>query len=113
MSATSLVKESLAVCQTYLGVEIRANLLRLTRYQAVIEVYNPALILRTSEVLNDFKIVLHDRTIYSGRAVVSSTVNAGTMIVCEVKLDESGFCVASLSPLESDGSAHGFDEFLQ
>jgi extracellular factor (EF) 3-hydroxypalmitic acid methyl ester biosynthesis protein len=113
MSATSLVKESLAVCQTCLGVEIRASLLRLTRYQAVIEVYNPALILRTSEVLNDFKIVLHDRTIYSGRAVVSSTVNAGTMIVCEVKLDESGFCVASLSPLESNGTPHGFDDFLR
>jgi len=40
-------------------------------------------VLRTSEVITDFKIVVRDRSIYSGRAVVRSFVNAGLTVVCE------------------------------
>ena len=82
------IKESLVVGQNSQGMEIRASPLRLTRYVAVFEIYNPALILRASEVLNDFKIVLRDRVIYSGQAVVRSLVDTGLVIVCEATLNE-------------------------
>ena len=108
------VKDSLVICQNSQGVEIRATLLRLTRYLAVFEVYNPSLVLQASEVLAGFKIIIHERTIYAGRAVVTTLVNAGTMLVCEAKLDESGFLLASFSPGMDSASLHeGFEDFLR
>ena len=101
------------ICQSSHGIEIRANLLRLTRYLAAFEIYNPAIVLRSSEVLSDFRVVLNDRTIYSGRAVVSSLVNAGSALVCEARLDEASFNVASFSPAETDARVRsGFGDFL-
>jgi extracellular factor (EF) 3-hydroxypalmitic acid methyl ester biosynthesis protein len=107
------LKVSLVVCRSSQGLELRGSLLRLTRYQAAFEVYNPAAVLRLSEVLSDFKIIINDRTIYSGRAVLGGLINAGTVMVCEVKLDEEGFCIASFLP--AHGATHlreGFGEFL-
>src|SRR5205823_154062 len=95
------------------GVEVRASLLKLSRYQAVFEIYSPGLVLSTSEVLSDFKIIINDQTIYSGRVVVSSIVNTGTLLVCEAKLEESGFLVASFAPGETaTWTQKGFDQFL-
>ena len=68
------VKDNLVLCQSSQAVEIRASLLRVTRYVAAFEVYNPSLVLQVSEVLGDFKIILQERTIYSGRAVVTTLV---------------------------------------
>lgn len=99
------------LAQTSQGAEIRAKLVRLTRYAAVFEIYNPALVLRTSEVLESFKIIAHDRAIYSGRAVVRSLVNAGLTLVCEAKLNESSFSAQSVSSL-AGGMREGFGEFL-
>ena len=107
-------KVSLVVCSNSQGLELRGSLLRLTRYLAVFEVYNPLVVLRLSEVLGDFKIIINDRAIYSGRAVVGGLINAGTVVVCEVKLDEEGFCIASFSP--ANGEPHlraGFGDFLE
>jgi extracellular factor (EF) 3-hydroxypalmitic acid methyl ester biosynthesis protein len=84
-------KEALVLGQTSQGVDIHANLVRLTRYAVVFEIYNSVLVMRTSEVLENFKIVVHDRVIYSGRAVVRSLVNAGFTLVCEVTLNESAW----------------------
>jgi len=64
---------------------------RMTRYAAVFELFNPLVTPRVSEVLADFKISLHNRPIYSGRAVVQNVVNAGTKMICEVMLDETGW----------------------
>ena len=50
------VKDSVVTGQNSQGVEVRGSLLRVTRYLAVFEVYNPSLVLRASEVLGDFKI---------------------------------------------------------
>jgi len=85
------LKGNLVVCQTSQGLEIRAMLLRLTRHMAVFEVYGPTLVLRLSEVLEDFRIVLQERTVYSGRAVVQHLINTGIITVCEVSLDESAW----------------------
>ncbi|MDB6055051.1 MAG: SAM-dependent methyltransferase, partial [Verrucomicrobiales bacterium] len=64
-------------------------LLRLTRYLVVFEVYNPYSILQLSEVLSEFRIVMADKMVYSGRAVVSNLVNTGIVLICEATLDES------------------------
>jgi extracellular factor (EF) 3-hydroxypalmitic acid methyl ester biosynthesis protein len=104
-------KDSLILGQTSGGLEIHGTLVRLTRYTAVFEIYNPALVLRTSEVIENFKIVIRERTIYSGRAVVRSLVNAGLTLVCEVKLNEASFCVLSLSAPDAN-LRESFGEFI-
>jgi extracellular factor (EF) 3-hydroxypalmitic acid methyl ester biosynthesis protein len=108
------VKDSLVIGQNSQGVEIRASLSRLTPYLAVFEIYNPSLVLQVSEVLGNFKIIIQERTVYAGRAVVAALVNTGTMLVCEAKLDESSFLLASFSPGQDSASLHeGFEAFLR
>lgn len=82
-------KDSFILARNSQGLEVRAGVLRLTRYLVVFEVYNPYSILQLSEVLSDFKIVMNDRIMYSGRAVISNVVNTGIMLVCEATLDDS------------------------
>src|SRR5580765_378321 len=81
--------ESLVSCQNSQGVGLRATLLRLSRFQATFEVYSPPGTLQTSEVLSDFRILIQGQAVYSGRAVVSNLIHAGTVVVCEVTLDEA------------------------
>jgi extracellular factor (EF) 3-hydroxypalmitic acid methyl ester biosynthesis protein len=102
LKTNSDITDSLVACQTGQGVEVCGSLLHLTRYLAVFEIYNPNLALRTSEVLENFKIMLDNRTAFSGRAVVSKLVNTGAVILCEAKLDEGGFNLDFLS--DSNGS---------
>jgi extracellular factor (EF) 3-hydroxypalmitic acid methyl ester biosynthesis protein len=85
------------VGRTSQGYEIRATPLRITRHVVAFEVYNPYSILQLSEVLQEFKIIVNDRLIYSGRAIVSSLVNTGIMVVCEATLDEAWLDVDLLS----------------
>jgi len=88
-SNSSDVKESQVTFQTAEGLEIHAAPVRVTRHTAVVELYNPNVVPRFSEVLSEFEIVLHDRKVYSGRATVRGIVDAGSTATCEVKLDES------------------------
>ena len=83
-------KGSVAVFKTRDGVETRGPILRLARYAVAFEFCNPVVVLRTSEVLDKFKILIDGRVIYSGRAVVSGLIDAGARIICEVKLDDLG-----------------------
>jgi extracellular factor (EF) 3-hydroxypalmitic acid methyl ester biosynthesis protein len=92
------IKDSLVACQSSQGGEIRGSLLRLTRFAVVFETYNPASALRLSEVLSEFRIVVQDRTLYSGRAVVGSLVNAGLTVVCEATLDEGSWMDVAVTP---------------
>ncbi|MCW5556638.1 MAG: class I SAM-dependent methyltransferase [Verrucomicrobiae bacterium] len=80
--------DRLITCRNSQGIEVRATPLRMTRHVAVFEVYNPFSILQLSEVLSPFAILVNDRMIYSGRAVVSGLVNTGILLVCEVSLDD-------------------------
>jgi extracellular factor (EF) 3-hydroxypalmitic acid methyl ester biosynthesis protein len=109
------LKESLVVGLSSQAVEVRGTLLKLTRYQAVFEVYSPGLVLSTSEVLTDFKVVISDRTIYSGRSVISSIVNTGTMLICEATLEESSWLDVEFGPglTAPDELARGFTSFMQ
>ncbi len=60
---------------------------RVQRHAAVFELFGPVAALRLSESLSDFKIILQEREIYSGHAIVSNLVDAGTKIICQVNLD--------------------------
>jgi len=110
-SGNGELKDSVVLGNTSQGAEIHASLVRLTRYSAVFEIYNPALVMRTSEVLENFKIVVRDRTIYSGRAIVRSLVNAGLTLICEVKLNETSFSVLSITSPDA-GVKDSFGEFI-
>ncbi len=105
--------ESFVSCQNSQGVEIRATLLKLARFQVAFELYTPACVLRISEVLSEFKITINSRILYSGRAVIISLVNVGTLQVCEVKLEDSWLEVSSLLPgLDGKVLRAGFGQFL-
>lgn len=98
LKTDSEISDSLVTCQTGQGAGVHASLLHLTRYLAVFEIYNPDLALRTSEVIEDFRIVLDGRAVYLGRAVVSSLVNTGLILVCQVTLDEHSWKDVELAP---------------
>ncbi len=105
-------KESLVVCKTAQGVELRGSLLRLTRFSAAFELYSAQVVLRTSEVLSEFRILDNDYTLYSGRAVVSSVVHAGATLVCEVKLQERGLNLGAFSGCATTRASESFRTFL-
>ena len=98
--------------RTSQGADVRANLVRVTRHSAVFEVYNLSLILRVSEVLTDFKIIVHETTIYSGRATVRSLINAGVVMLCEVSLADSWFGTDT-ALVEQRKPTANFGEFLR
>ena len=102
------------VCQTNQGIGIRGSLLRLTRFAVVFELYSPAIVLRLSEVLSEFRIIVQDRTLYSGRAVIRSLVDAGLTVVCEATLDEGSWMDVELNPAKGDAGKlrEGFAGFM-
>lgn len=106
---------SFLVCRTSQGAEVRGTLHRLTRFAAVFEVYNPYSILQLSEVLTDFRILMNDRVVYSGRAVIANLVNTGIMLVCEASLTEEGWIDVDLfSPIhQRDHLLKDFSDFIK
>jgi extracellular factor (EF) 3-hydroxypalmitic acid methyl ester biosynthesis protein len=114
ISSSSGERDSFILARNSQGIEVRAGVLRLTRYLAVFEVYNPYSILQLSEVLSDFKIVINDRIMYSGRAVVSNVVNTGIMLVCEATLDESWLDIDLFSSVTTPNRLRAeFAQFVQ
>src|SRR3989442_715851 len=81
--------DAMVVCDHIRGVEIHGPLLRLARHEASFEIYSASEIVQMSEVMANFRILVRERTIYSGRAVVTSVVNAGPVVVCQVNLQDS------------------------
>lgn len=82
-----IAEENSVTFKTSEGVVLRGLPAHVQRHAAVFELFGPAAAPRLSESLADFKIVLQEREIYSGHAVVTNLVDAGTKIVCEVSLD--------------------------
>src|SRR5581483_10710202 len=106
-------KDTFIVCRNSQGTEFRATLLRLTRYTVVFEVYNPYSILQLSEVLTDFRMIMNDRMVYSGRAIVSNLVNTGILLVCECTLEENWLDVDIFTSIhQKDKLQNEFVEFL-
>jgi extracellular factor (EF) 3-hydroxypalmitic acid methyl ester biosynthesis protein len=90
--------DSIVVGRSAQGIEIHAALVHLTRFSAVFEIYEPTLILRSSEVISDFKIVLRDSVVYQGRAVVSHLASTSTSLICEASLEDSWLDVQPFPP---------------
>ena len=93
--------DSFILARNSQGMEVRAGVLRLTRYLAVFEVYNPYSILQLSEVLQILRSSLMTGSMYSGRAVISNVVNTGIMLICEATLDDSWLDVDLFSSVTS------------
>lgn len=106
--------QSVITCRNSQGTELTANLLRITRYSVVFEVYNPYSILQLSEVLSDFRIMASRRLLYNGKAVVSNLLNTGIVLVCEAMLEEGWVEVdflSGVSQAEADPSGDLASQF--
>src|SRR5262245_29829736 len=84
-------KDSIVTFQASHGLEVRARLVRTTRLAVVFEISSPEVAVRVSEAFNEFRIALQDRTVYSGRAVISNLIHTGTSAVCEATLAENAW----------------------
>jgi extracellular factor (EF) 3-hydroxypalmitic acid methyl ester biosynthesis protein len=80
--------EARVVFQTADGAGLRGTPLRITRHTVVFELFEPVSPPQFSEALEDFKIILQERTSYAGRAVINKVLNTGLRTVCEATLDE-------------------------
>lgn len=112
-NATTL-HDALAVCETSRGVEIHARLIRLARQEAVLEIAAAAATVRVAEAFPRCTILLQNRPAYAGRAVVTSLVRTGSVLLCSVALEEAWpkLAVAGLART-SEGLRNGFEELVQ
>jgi len=99
-------------CSNSQGTHLAANVLRLKRYSVVFEIYNPYSIVQTSEVLDDFKIYVDQKIIYSGKATVSSLLNTGIFLVCEVILEDAWIDVQLYGASESSSLSDQLQVFF-
>lgn len=108
------LKGNLVTFCTSNGSEVQGSLLRLERGLAAFEVYGSDIVIKTSEAVQDFRVSGHEQPLYAGRAVISEVVNAGTLLVCEAKLDEKGLNLPCLNgSLESRAELRrAFETFL-
>lgn len=68
------------------GEAVRGTLTNVQRRSLVVEIYNPYSIVQVSEVLSDLNVRSGERSIYKGKAVVTSLLNTGLMAVVSVVL---------------------------
>jgi len=107
-------RESSVVCQNSQGLTLRGHLTRLGRHEVVFEIYNPAEVLQTSEVLGRFEVFLQGRTVYSGRAVVTNLVHTNLLVVCEASLQDGWKDLANpVVAAASDDYRRQFEEHLR
>lgn len=101
--------DTFLTCQTSQGFELRATIARLTRFAVVFEAPAPQVFLRSSEVLKELTIHIHERPVYTGKAVISKIVDAGTTAVCEATLEDGWLDVGQL---DLNGLQASLGEFL-
>jgi extracellular factor (EF) 3-hydroxypalmitic acid methyl ester biosynthesis protein len=80
------------------GIEAQGTIIRLSRHMVVFEVYNPYSIVQLSEVLSQIRIHRGDRSIYSGRAVVTNLLNTGLMLIVSASLVDPWSDMEGVSP---------------
>jgi extracellular factor (EF) 3-hydroxypalmitic acid methyl ester biosynthesis protein len=107
-------KGSQVTFKTAEGVKLHGALSRVTRHLAIFELYSPIVTPRFSEVLSEFVITMQSQAAYSGRAVLSKVLDAGTKIVCEAMLEVMDWQDLNLiSALQQEGQiAKEFRSFL-
>lgn len=94
------VTDNVVLFRNSQGHEVRGTLMRLSRNQAVFEVYNPYSIVQLSEVLEEVRIRRQDRLIYQGRAVASNLVSTGLMLIVSATLVDPWSELVDLQPGE-------------
>ncbi len=94
------------------GFEVEAPVTHLTRHLAVFTLHNAGVLLRTSEVLPDFKVRLNDQVVFTGRAVVKSATLTGTQLVIEATLDD-GWVESELALPDTAKLHRAFAGFLE
>jgi extracellular factor (EF) 3-hydroxypalmitic acid methyl ester biosynthesis protein len=102
LSSSHLGQECKVTCVSSQGVQISGSTVRLTRHAAVFEVYGSQSTLLTSEALADFRLLLRERTIFSGKAVVKNLIGTGAVELCEVELGEGWLDIDGFAAL-ADG----------
>lgn len=96
------------------GAEVRGTLRHFTPYLAVFELCQPSGILRSSQVLERFRIVINRRTFYSGRATVRNLILTGSSELAEATLDNSWYGSVSPGSRVDVGALRAeFGQFLQ
>jgi extracellular factor (EF) 3-hydroxypalmitic acid methyl ester biosynthesis protein len=106
--------DAMVVCENSRGAEIHGTLLRLARHEASFEIYSAADILQMSEVLTDFRIIVREQPVYSGRAVITSLVNAGPVVICQVNLQDAWLDVDVLNLAREPGRiGNAFDGLIR
>ena len=98
MDRTTRRIESLVAFRNSQGVQATGTLVHLTRNVVVFEVYNPYSIVQLSEVLGNFRVMRGERTVYSGRAVVSNLVSTGLMLIVSATLVDPWSDLQGLPP---------------
>ncbi|MGF1452254.1 MAG: class I SAM-dependent methyltransferase [Opitutales bacterium] len=81
--------DSLAMFTNSKGIKGRGTLVFVSRSLAVIEIYNPYSIVQLSEVMAELRLVRGERTLYRGKAVVTSIVHTGLMTIASLTLTEA------------------------
>ncbi|HKQ40548.1 MAG TPA: class I SAM-dependent methyltransferase [Verrucomicrobiae bacterium] len=100
--------------ETDQGTAIRGSVVRLSRFQVLFETYSPAALVKTSQVISEVKIMAENRTLYSGRAVVSHIANAGSVLLCEATLEEGWIDVDFFTALaDVSHLSEQFDHFIR
>ena len=97
------VQDSMVEGVTASGERIEARLVRLGRFDAVLELSGAFHQLRTSQKLTALKITSGPRGLYEGPATVRHLVNTHDGLVCEVALDETGLNLEMLPQPETAG----------
>lgn len=88
------------------GEEFLARLIHLGQHHVSFEVHDPNLVFRHSEVLTDCKIVVQNRSIYTGQAVLKSLVGTSSATICEATLNEPWADAHFFSNILAPGGAH-------
>lgn len=103
--------ESVVAFRNSQGVRATGTLVHLTRNMVVFEVYNPYSIVQLSEVLSEFRVMRGERTVYSGRAVVSNLVSTGLMLIVSATLVDPWSDLVGLPP--GDEITREVSQFVQ
>ena len=106
--------DGMVICENSRGAEVHGTLLRLARHEASFEIYSAADILQLSEVLSDFRIIVREQPVYSGRATITGLVNAGPVLICQVNLEDAWLDVDVLNLVREPNRIGGtFDGLIR
>jgi len=109
------LKETQVSAKTAAGDAIRAIPQHLSQLELVFETHQAANVLRTSEVLQECRILFQDQCLYSGRAVIERMVDAGPRVVCVASLDQASWSHLDFTSLEGKPGllAENFQQFYR